>query len=181
MNNNIFNCKWLPQIITLEQYKNNWEAYNKELYNIFRRDFIENKLFFKNKIIRIRINPKENNYEHAFIHLTCINNSNNKDDPNNRIPDLRRCERIAWNRKIIENYTCNDTCTNCKKVLYYEQYYKNNIRINLVFVDAKFKVILEKRTNYTLLITGYYMNYNYTIKKEIERANTFAKQKTPID
>ena len=95
------------------------------------------------------------------------------DDPDDRIPYLRRCERIKWNREIIENYICKYSCDNCKKVLYYELYYKNHIRVNLVFVDARFKVILEKRGNCVLLITGYYIPFDYTINKEIKRSKLF--------
>ena len=102
-------------------------------------------------------------------------------NPYYRIPDLRRCERIEWNREIIENSECKKGCNRCKKILYYEHYYKNNIRINLVFVDARFKVIIEGRENYYLLITGYYMEFDNTISKEIKRYNQFNKQKTPLD
>ena len=177
---NDFVCKWLSPIITLEQYNNNWEDYNSELYNIFLNDFIKNKIYYKGKKVEVRINPKQNNYEHAFIHLTCISTKATS-DPNDRLPDLRRCERIKWNREIIENSNCKDNCVGCKKVLYYEQYYKNNVRINLVFIDAKFKVILEKRDRYYLLITGYYIEFNHTIRKELEKVAKFNQQKTPLD
>lgn len=177
---NNFKCFWLTPIISLEDYENDWDKYNKKLYEIFVRDFIANELVYKNKKIRVRINPKQNNYEHAFIHLTCIS-TKITDNPNDRIPDLRRCERIEWNREIIENSECKKNCASCKKILYYEHYYKNNIRINLVFIDARFKVILEKRDNYYLLITGYYIEFDNTISKEIKRFNQFNKQKTPLD
>ena len=175
-----FKCKWLTPIITFEQYDNDWNKYNKKLYEIFERDFVKNDLFFDGKKVQIRINPKENGYEHAFVHLTC-ESVGKTDDINNRIPDFRRCERLGWNREIIENYPCQHNCKNCKKVLYYEHYYKNNIRINLVFIDARFKVILEKRKNYILLITGYYIKYEYILQKEMNRAELFEKQKTPLD
>lgn len=174
------NCKWLSPIITLDEYNNNWDKYYCKLYEIFTYDFIQKQLFFNKKLVQVRINPKQNNYEHAFIHLTC-ESTKMTNNPNDRRPDLRRCERIKWNREIIENYICKYTCVNCKKILYYEHYYKNHIRINLVFIDARFKVILEKRNKYVLLITGYYIPYDYTINKEIKRSNLFQQQKTPLD
>ena len=180
LDENTFKCNWLTPIITIDQFENNWEKYNKKLYEIFVRDFIENELYFENKKVNIRTNPKQNNYEHGFIHLTCISTETHL-DLNDRIPDFRRCERIEWNREIIENYLCNQNCTNCKKILYYEHYFKNKVRIDLVFVDAKFKVILERRNNYILLITGYYIDFNHTIKKEIRKANLYKQQKTPLD
>ena len=177
---NKFKCKWLTPIITLDEYDNNWEKYNDKLYEIFVRDFITNELFFNNKKVCVRINVKQNNYEHAFIHLTCVS-TKMSNDPNDRIPDFRRCERLEWNREIIENYICKNNCTNCRKILFYEHYYKNRIRINLVFADVRFKVILEKRKNYYLLITGYYIEFDHTLRKEINKAELFRKQKTPLD
>ena len=175
-----FECKWLTPIINFDDYENNWEKYNKKLYEVFIKDFIATNLYFKRKKVQIRINPKQDNYEHAFIHLTCTS-TKMSDDPNDRIPDLRRCERIEWNRKIIENYNCIQNCIGCKKILYYEHMYNNNVRINLFFPDARFKVIIEKREKYFLLVTGYYIEFDRTIEKEYERYNKFEQQKTPLD
>ena len=177
--NSDFECLWLSPIITIDQYNNDWNKYNAKLYEIFLRDFIDNELYFETKKVRVRINPKLGNFEHGFIHLTCIGRDS-KVDINDRIPDFRRCERIEWNRLIIENYKCANNCKNCKGILYYESYYKNNIRINLVFSEVRFKVILEKRPNYILLITGYYIEYNHTLRREEKRANLYKKQKTPL-
>ena len=99
---------------------------------------------------------------------------------NDRQPDLRRCERISWNRKIIDNYNCSHNCKNCKKILYYEQMYKNNVRIHLLFADVKFKVVLEKRKSYYLLITGFYIQYDRVMKKEMNKYKLYNKQKTPL-
>ena len=173
-------CTWLPPIIKLETFSGDWDKYYKNLYEKFVNDFIEKPLYFNNKIVQVRINPKQNNYEHAFIHLTC---ETMKDGItlNDRIPDLRRCERIGWNRAIINNYPCTNSCKNCDKILYYEEYYKNTIRISLLFYDVRFKVILEQRENYYLLITGYYIKYDFRLNKELKRAKDYFQQKTPLD
>lgn len=166
--------------LTLQMFDNNWEKYNQALYKIFIRDFIKQKLLFNNLQVQIRINPMYNTYEHAFIHLTSVS-IKNAQNPNDRIPDLRRCERIEWNRQIIEKYPCYAQCKQCQKILYYEHYYKNKIRVNLIFVDVRFKVILELREHYVLLITGYYIEFNHTLRKEIQKVNQFKKQKTPLE
>lgn len=172
-------CKWLPPIIPLSDFGGNWNSYQKELYKIFLNDFIINKPIFENKTVEVRINPKENGYEHAFIHLTCESRDSHT-DLNDRVPDLRRCERLPWNRKIIENYRCNYNCLNCKKISYYEEIYKNTVRIVLIFEDVRFKVILERRKKYILLITGYYITYNHILEKELYRAKLYFQQKTPL-
>lgn len=175
-----FSCKWLPKIIELSDYNGNWNNYNDKLYEIFINDFIKNKPEFKGKKVQTRKQPQLGKYEHGFIHLTTVANPD-PTDINDRLPDFRRCERIEWNKKIIDNYLCNDLDCNCRKIYYYEQNYKNTVRINLVFADARYKVVLEKRDNYYLLITGYYMEHNYTINKEISRATKYDMQKAPID
>lgn len=173
-------CNWLPPKIKLEDFDGEWTKYYQKLYDKFVEDFITKPPYFDKKVVNIRVNPKQNNFEHAFVHLTC---ETMKDGItlNDRIPDIRRCERIGWNKAIITNYPCNNNCQNCKKILYYEEYYKNTIRITLLFYDTRFKVVLEKRKNYYLLITGYYINYDFRLNKELKKVVEFSKQKTPLD
>ena len=65
-------------------------------------------------------------------------------------------------------------------MIYFEEYYKKNIRVYLLFKDVKFLVIIEKRENYNLLITGYYIEYEHSIKKYIKKYEQYKKQKTPL-
>ena len=175
-----FKCKLLPPILDFNDFDNDWDKYKDELYLQFVNDFITKKTEYDKLKVSIRSNPKENNYEHGFIHLTTIKSPDSSNDVNDRIPDLRRCERLKWVKILIENYPCIKKCNNCNGIQYYEEYYKNNIRINLVLPEAKFKVVLEKRSNYYLLITGYYLTYNHNVKKELQKIAKFQKQKTPL-
>lgn len=173
-------CKWLPKLIELDDYNGDWEKYNNSLYQLFKTDLLEKRITFKNKPIMFRINPKENGFEHAFIHLTCKNITKDYTNVNNRTIDFRRSERLLWIRQIIEHYPCLENCINCNKIWYYEEVYKSNIRINLVLIDQRYKVILEERKNYILLITGYYLDYNKNIIKEIKKHQQYLQQKTPL-
>ena len=87
MNNN---C-WVPdlEIYNTDVYEL-WKDYEDFLYTIFRTDFIVNHPSFEGKKVQIRFYPIENNKEEAFYHVTCQDYM--KDG--NRVPDLRRCERI---------------------------------------------------------------------------------------
>lgn len=172
-------CKWLPNIIECTNFIK-WNDYLNEIYEVFKKDFIYNKPFFEGKIVNFRKAPLDGNYEHTFIHLTHRDVNHNSLNPNDRIPDLRRAERIGWNRAIIENYICNHTCKDCNKVLYFEEYYKNNIRTYLLFKDVKFLVIIEKREKYNLLITGYYIEYENAMRKYVKKYEKYKQQKTPL-
>lgn len=174
-------CNWKTDIITMEEYNNNWFSYRNKLYEIFKRDFIDNILYYKGKEINCRIDPIHNNYEYGFIHLTEKKRKDNG-DWSDRIPDFRRCERIEWNKLYIEHYLCNKTChlTSCKGIEYYEFWFHSKIRLVFISIEDRFKVILEKRTNYYLLITGYYIDEE-NIKSEEKRIEKFKQQKTPLD
>lgn len=101
-------------------------------------------------------------------------------NPNDRIPDPRRAERIGWNKPIIENYLCDENCNNCEKILYFEKYYKKNVRAYFLFKNVKFLVIIEKREKYNLLITGYYVEYENAMNKFLREYEQYKKQKTPL-
>lgn len=172
-------CKWLPNIIECADFCK-WNEYLDSIYEIFKKDFIDNRPLFEGKVVNFRKAPMDGKYEHAFIHLTHKDEYHNSHNPNDRLPDPRRAERIGWNRAIIENFMCDDICENCDKVLYFEEYYKRNIRVYLLFKDAKFLVIIERRENYNLLITGYYIEYEHTMRKYIKKYEQYKKQKTPL-
>lgn len=172
-------CKWLPDIVECKNF-NEWNKYLEEIYEIFKKDFVENRPNFEGKIVNYRTAPKDGKYEHAFIHLTHKDELHNSNNPNDRIPDPRRAERLSWNRAIIENFKCDENCDDCNKVLYFEEYYKNNIRAYLLFKDVNFIVIIEKREKYNLLITGYYIEYDNMMEKYIKKYERYKKQKTPL-
>ena len=172
-------CKWLPEIVECKDY-NKWNEYLDEIYKIFKNDFIDNRPTFEGKNVNFRRAPMDEKYEHTFIHLTHKDEFHKSDNPNDRIPDPRRAERIGWNRAIIDNYKCNENCADCDKVLYFEEYYKKNIRSYFLFKDAKFLVILEKRESYNLLITGYYIEYDNAMEKYIKKYEKYKMQKTPL-
>lgn len=172
-------CRWLPEIIECKDLSK-WNEYLDKLYEVFCNDFVERELLFEGKKVNYRKAPKDGKYEHAFIHLTHENVLHASDNPNDRVPDLRRAERIGWNRPIIENYRCQENCELCDGVLYYEQMYKKNVRAYLLFKDVKFLVVLEKRESYILLITGYYLDYDNALEKHIKKFEKYEKQKTPL-
>lgn len=172
-------CKWLSPIVTCQNY-NKWNEYLEYIYNFFKVDFIDTKPIFDGKIVNFKKAPMDGKYEHAFIHLTHKDEFHNSSDPNSRIPDPRRAERIRWNRQIVENYLCNENCVECDRVFYFEQYYKNRVRAYFLFKDVRFLVIIEKREEYNLLITGFYIEYENAMKKYIKKYETYKKQKTPL-
>lgn len=155
----MLNCKWLPK---LEPYNTatEWKEYEDFIYGIFKNDFISTYPNFENKRVKIRYHPIEFGKEEAFFHVTCQDYSKDKD--RERAPDLRRCERIRWVRKFIENYNCNENCEPCDGVKVWLKPYNKNERVHILLEEENYMVVLEKRDTYCLLITHYISTLQYT-------------------
>jgi hypothetical protein len=110
-------CNWLPELIPYGE-DISFPEYFDVLYEIFRADFIISKPIYRSLPVNIRKEPREKDgREHAFIHLTHEDIDKKGKNPNDRIPDLRRCERIKWPKKVIENFFCNDKC-DCSRLFW---------------------------------------------------------------
>jgi hypothetical protein len=81
-----------------------------------------------------------------------------------RLPDLRRCERIRWPRAIID--TSNFGFVKCWKTNR-----KGDERIALALEDFSYVVVLADRGEFVLLWTAYYVEQEHRrqkLRKEYE-------------
>ena len=89
-----------------------------------------------------------------------------------RIPDLRRCERIRWPRPIIENIANPG-------VLIWENTQHSNSGIErnicLWLKEKGYLVILRKRKKYLLLWTAYPVTRNHTKRKLQKQYDAYKK------
>jgi hypothetical protein len=88
---------WLPPLVALADYGGDWERYLAALYDFFRQDFVDDKPLFEGKSLAVKRLPTSQGKEATFWHL--ISEGRQEEE---RLPDLRRCERIRWIRRIIE-------------------------------------------------------------------------------
>lgn len=98
---------------------------------------------------------------------------------NDRIPDLRRSERINWVKPMIENYECS-VKMQCGKILYWEEMFRGRVRSNLLFATERFHIVLEKARNVYFIITSFYIEKEWELNKRIKKYETYKKQKTPL-
>jgi len=138
---------WLPSLLRLEDFDGDWERYINEVFSVFYRDFVSSQPKFQNRWVRCRrdlIRGKEAGFWHC---------TSDGADEFNRIPDLRRCERIGWIRAVIEHY--QEDKVDC---------WANDRRGEkrwLLWLNEEFLVILAERTRkrdgfrYFQLITAY--------------------------
>lgn len=164
---------WLPPINPIHSIdKETYSAYEAALYEKYRKDFWESSPDFKGKVVKVRRMPIIDGYEESFVHFTCKSYENIQE----REPDLRRCERLHWIRPVIENYLCKNSCReDCDGIKFWEEPFNNKMRIHLLFEAERYIVILEKRENYYLLITAYYLEYDHSLKKQLKHYSMYKK------
>ena len=158
---------WLPELVYFQDYDGDWAYYIDAVYKNFKKDFIDSKPEFDNRVVQLKRHPLFQNKEYSFWHVT----SEGKEEEH-RTPDLRRCERIRWPRPIIEHYT--DTNIRCwpnkrgqdKYILFW--FYKHD-----------YLVVLADRKRYVLLWTAYVVSRKHTREKLKKEYDTYIKRLTP--
>lgn len=161
---------WLPAIIP---YGGNWNDYLLIIYAKYEEDFVKTSPIFRGTKLAIKRLPKDRGLDATFWHLV------EKESGGTRALDFRRCERIPWPKPIVEH--CDGPC-----VKIWENIRKGKRRILIWYEEAKYLVVLEKRTGYILFWTAYIVeNHHREIKlmKEYEgyiaRAATSSGPVTP--
>src|SRR5690625_5054274 len=91
---------WLPPMICLSNHQGNWNNYFQVIYEIFHRDFVTSKPTFRGVRLGLKRHPEYDGKPATFWHMISEGSVEAE-----RTPDLRRCERIAWPRPVIENST----------------------------------------------------------------------------
>ena len=95
-----------PDCIYLEDYGGDFDAFIEAAYEIFSEDFLgRNKVTeFKGVRLSLKKHPLVDDKAYTFYHMT--HEGKVEDD---RIPDLRRLERIPFPRPMIENPDASGT------------------------------------------------------------------------
>ena len=137
----------------MEDYENDWHQYLEAIYQYFCQDFVASKPSFKDKRFALKRHPMVEGKEATFWHIISEGEVENE-----RLPDLRRCERIRWPRAII---TAHDT----KFVKCWKNSRKGDERVILALEDFSYVVILADRGDYILLWTAYCVEQEHKRKK----------------
>lgn len=144
---------WLPALALFEEYGGDWNRYLDALYAFFKRDFIDSRPAYNGVTLALKRHPVIQNKEATFWHI--ISEGDSEAD---RLPDMRRCERIRWPRPVIEH--SDDTAI---KIWANER--RGEKRICLWLEDAEYLVILAERKGYILLWTAYAVEQEHSKKK----------------
>lgn len=144
--------EWLPPIFSANPWTN--ETFDR-LYAIFQRDFKESQPKYEGKAVWF-FPEMEDGKEVIFWHMT------SRDDKatGERLPDLRRSERLPWARPMIDN-------SKQPEVLAWD--YEEADRTVKTYVWLKnhdFLVLLKKyKDGRRRLITSYYIDQPHYRRK----------------
>jgi hypothetical protein len=157
----------LPQLITLEHFNGNFHDFYEEVYLIFRKDFVNTIPNYRGKKLRLKKHPYIDGKEYTFYHFT-----HDGDIEKERLPNLRRMERIGYPRPIIENSEHNDL-----KV--WKNKRGNNERILIFHEKEEYLVVLEDRHEYILPWTAYLVDKKHTKRKLLAEYESYKNQNRP--
>lgn len=149
--------------------------YEDFTYKIFLTLYENNSLFYEGKNVLMKHYPPEYNPRSGFYHLTCENYSHTNNE-NDRVPNLKRYERIKWPKIIIDNLK-----KECPYLYIWKnvRYGKKNILI--MCLELEYIIVLSERNDYLLLTTAYPIEYEHTLRKLIKEYNEYKKQETLSD
>jgi hypothetical protein len=132
-----------PALIEFAAFNGDWAAYEAALYAVFQQQLAAGNLHFRGVRVGCRRHPEAAGRWASFWHL--VQEGPVEDD---RLPDLRRCERIRWIRWMIENADAHPD------IEIWENTRGTEANI-LLWYREEYLVVLARRDGYLLLRTAY--------------------------
>jgi hypothetical protein len=160
--------EWLPPLVLFEDYGGNWDQYLDVLFKFFKEAFIDSSPTLEGMKVVLKRHPVEKGKEATFWHL--ISEGKSEKD---RLPDLRRCERIRWPRPIIEHY-------DQPAIKFWVNERKGEKRICLWIEGEEYLVVLAKRRGYVILWTAYLVTGTRRKMKLEKEYQTYKKLMPPF-
>lgn len=91
-----------PPLIPLSDFAG-WQAYEDAIYAIYLETVAHAGLTFCGNPVKVRYMPKTKRKGYGFWHLISEAPDQRNRNEDDRIPDLRRCERVRWVAWCIQN------------------------------------------------------------------------------
>ena len=141
---------WLPDLITLSGSGGAWETYLEVLYARFCKDYKYSRPTFLGQTVDAKYHPNYRGKEDGFWHLiTAVEKGTLQKD---RLPEMRRCETIAWPRAAID--ACGTT-----QVVWWRNRRGRHKRVVIALPDFSWVVVLDERPSKFVLWTQYHVEY----------------------
>lgn len=134
---------WLPPLLCLPDCGGDWEQYLEAVYQVFRADFVDPTPMCVRRRCGLRHPELLDGREGTFWHI--ISEGLVEEE---RLPDLRRCERIRWPRPMLESVSTG-------RVRCWRYRRNGDRRISIALDDFGYLIVLVDRSSYVLLLTAF--------------------------
>lgn len=151
--------EWLPPLVLLENSDGDWNAYEEVLYGHFKTDFVESLPHWTGKRVGLKRYPDYKGKEATFWHF--ISEGEIEDD---RLPDIRRCERIRWPRPTMESFTNRQPAGN-DRIVWWKNERRREERYLLALPDFSYLLVVADRGGYVLPWTQYHVEHQHQREK----------------
>lgn len=140
---------WLPDLVLLQDSDGIWQDYLDVLYDWFRDDFVTTQPTWPGKRVALKRKPLYQDKECTFWHFI-------QEGPveNERLPNIQRCERIRWSRKIIDRFN-GAKPVQIDKIVWWKNKRRGENRFVLAVQDFTYIVVVADRGSYVLPWTAY--------------------------
>lgn len=158
---------WLPEALRYADFGGDYEKFFATVYRIFERDFKQSRPNYGGRPVTYDSGIQDGK-ELAFWHIT----SRKDNATGERVPNFRRCERVAWPKAIVDH-----SDDNVLKV--WRNTRGGKTRILLWLEELDYLVVLEERPGVVTLVTAYCTdedNRRRQLKKEWRKCSS---QQTP--
>lgn len=166
--------EWLPDLICLEDAGGDWTAYLELLYDAFLADFVRSKPRWPGRRVVLKRYPEYQGKGATFWHLISEGEAEEQ-----RLPDMRRCERIRWPRPMMEAFP-NRRPAGADRIVWWKSQRGREERFVLALGDFSYVVVVAERSDCVLPWTAYLVVQEHRRRKlERECENYWSSQKSP--
>lgn len=156
----------LPKLLSLEDFGGDIKAYLEAVYQVFKTDFVDSKPTFQGKRLGLKKHPTVEGKEYTFYHFT-----HDGDIETERLPNLRRMERIGYIRMMIDHSTHPSLKVWRNKRGPHE-------RILIFHEEERFLVVLDDRGDYILPWTAYTIEQDFRVRKLLKEYEAYQKSQS---
>lgn len=158
---------WLPALVLFEKSGGDWQKYLEAIYTFFKADFLDSRPTYNGKRVGLKRHPLSQGKEATFWHLISEGSVEAE-----RLPDMRRCERIRWPRPIMDH-------SGDKVLKVWKNQRNGETRICLWLESEEYLFVLAERKDHVLPWTAYMVDRVHTKKKLQKEFEEYWKKKSP--
>ena len=163
---------WLPDLIDFNKF-GNWGVYLEVIYDQFQSDFVHSRPSWPGKRFSLKRHPEYDGKSATFWHM--ISEGRIEDE---RTPDLRRCERIAWLRPIIDRFPGQRPAEG-GTIVWWVNSRRGEQRILMTLRDFSYVVVMADRGDYIMPWTAYPVEYSHRQRKLERECEAYWKTQDP--